>query len=730
MPIDPNHEINENDLDAPIVGVVPPSAGISGVDDVDFVDEYIPTVQTSAVTRPAPRTMEELNQQMEESNNLPSSEVLGRGDITDPNVPIKTANTNHVVSTVEGVVDVTPNTLESSIRDKEVRIREMQERMQNKQKELNELKAMAQNSQPVQPVQQAAPQPVVDTELKERMDNWTATVQQYAEKAQHASAKPAAAVTQAEEEDAGIVVVGNNSKPVEAPVEIKVVPQTKPVESPVRKQAVAQPIAQEPDDFVDLNLSTTQVEEVQNTDVPVEDLFAMDVFDANTSSTKETEQEVTPIVVPNFNAETFEKIVEHLGEIEESGSLEEKRNIRIKTSNPKSVESRVTRSSLFNSERRDAEQEALSEAFEAQHEIAQSKTIDSVTYKDSKSAKTQLNRIENGAVISSNDTFALTMALLGGIRKIYFYNSGFWAVVRPPLLSELHTYYTRCYTESATYGRLFGRLAYMPADIEISRAGLELFKKCIVQCNLENYRVDNVLERNLSSLDENTYLWGLASLMYPDGTDIEYVCVNNKCTYVDRTKVDIAKMRYNDYTRLGVDALKYCHSSETRTEADIENYKENILKHSAHYTLDNEWGVKLAEPSLYDALEFKSTFVSELSDVLELSAFDSIDQYVATRYFKLLSPWVKMLTYTNQADGKKIYMKEGLQDAVDALQLKYTDLPDLVAKHTKTTKTSYFCYSYNACPRCNQVPSSVVGSGLIPCDMQQSFFSLTTGRLV
>ena len=65
---------------------------------------------------------------------------------------------------------------------------------------------------------------------------------------------------------------------------------------------------------------------------------------------------------------------------------------------------------------------------------------------------------------------------------------------------------------------------------------------------------------------------------------------------------------------------------------------------------------------------------------------------------------------------------------VDALQLKFDNLPEIVTKHKNSTKISYYCYSYTKCPNCGSVPPSEI-EGLIPCDMQQSFFTLTTELL-
>ena len=497
-------------------------------------------------------------------------------------------------------------------------------------------------------------------------------------------------------------------------------------DTPTKKTSViAKPISTE-DEFIDLNISTIGKEEVVPVETNIEDLFTP--FDPTSPNTQTTEKDMTETVIPNITDDEFAKLIAQINAVESSNNREAQRNVGLKLRNPKSYESRAYRAIQFKSERQGLEQTALNDAIEDNHQIANSIVLDGTTYRDPKTSRSSLNRLENGAIIAEKDSFPMVMALIGGLRKVHFYNSGFWVVVRSPLVSELHTYYTRCQQETRQYGRIFGQLSYLPADIEISRAGFDLFKSCIVDSNLENWKLDDTLERNLSSDDEHTCLWALASLMYPEGAEIEYVCSNDNCHYIDRVTIDLAKIRYFDYSRLGADALKFCHSSEKRTDTDIIRYKEEILQSYKSYPIDHEWTVTIGSPSMKAALEAKSNFIDDLTMSLNLDDFTDIDSFITARYFKILSPWISQVRYTNPNDGKNIYLNYVLDKVVDALQLRYNNLPELVINHMKKSKISYFCYSYNTCPSCGAVPPSEI-KGMIPCDMQQSFFTLTTELL-
>ena len=539
-------------------------------------------------------------------------------------------------------------------------------------------------------------------------------------------------------------------KVVEEPkkVESKVIPNT-PVEPPKEKKldnekfkvteedtkkvveqkkfVIPKPIkATQDDENIDLNISSVGKEEVKQVDVNVEDLF--EPFDHTTASTQLTEDATAEMVIPNMPTEELAKYLLKINAVENSTNQEAKTTIDNKIRNRNTYEARAARAIRFKSDQQAYEQESLEEAAKEDHKVVDAISIDGTNYRDGRTSKSQLKRLESGSIIAAKDSIPLAMALIGGLRKVHFYNSGFWCIIRSPLISELHTYYTKCDQMVRSYGRMFGQISYLPADVEISQAGIDLFKSCIVKSNLENFGVGNTFENNLSCQDEDTCLWALASVMFPDGAEIEYVCSNDKCHYIDRVEVDLSKIRYFDITRLGVEALKYCHSDEIRNEADIANYKENILKHIKAYKLSDEWELSVCAPSLGELLRSKTNFISDLTLTLELDDFSSIDDYVTARYFRILSPWVNQITYTDTSTGKKILFKYNLDTITDAFQLRHDNLPDIIVKYMKETKVSYYCYPYSQCPKCGSIPPSAV-NGLIPCDIKYAFFTHTTELL-
>lgn len=501
--------------------------------------------------------------------------------------------------------------------------------------------------------------------------------------------------------------------------------------TPVRVAPVTKPMAQSDDDETLLDVHSSANEPTKPVEVDILEGL-VEPFDPTRRDTIRTNLPYTEILIPNIDEDADQNMLDRIspnGEYylqSDTYTEEEKNNITAKIIDPTSIEYRMLRSKMFNSDKQAVESEALSRAVDHNHVVTPAISIGGKTFRDKRAGESQLKALSSGDIVDGKDSFPLAMALIGGIRKVHLYNSGFWVVVRPPLLYELHTYYLRCKENTQEYGTIFGQLAYLPADVEIRQAGIDLFKTCIVQSNLVDYKIDDVFERNLSFLDYDTCLWAMASLMFPTGTSIEYVCVNKGCRKIDRQTIDLGKIRYFDMTRLGEDAIKYCYSDQKRTSEDITHYKQSILKDSETVVLNDNWTATIGVPSFYEEQKDGRNFVAEMATMIQLDSLTDVDEYLSSRYFRTLAPWINRITYTKLDDGKKVHFEDPskLPEIITALQLIDVPLPTKIKDVMENNKISYYCYSYDSCPVCHHVPKVAV-SGLIPCDMQQSFFSHT-----
>lgn len=523
-------------------------------------------------------------------------------------------------------------------------------------------------------------------------------------------------------------ISSGNTEVIETPVvEEKVIEEPKPT----KKVSVITTPSEVEEDL--LNISVDDIEPTKEVSAPKE---IQDMISAPYNPNMPGIKVSTPRAGINVPLVEEETIVNLLSDVNKRSFTEKERNILVeRLMDPDSIETRISDATNFFTNAQRFETEAVKELAEKGDELTFCKIIDNEKFYDKKAGKNQAKNIANGAVINSKDSLPFMFALISGIRQVHFYDSGFWVTVRSPRIDELHLYYTTCSTNTDTFGKMFGQMAYIPADIEIRKAGIELFKKCIINSNLANWNVGDTFEKNLSYFDYKTCLWALASLMFSDGANIDFTCLNEKCSYVDSVKVDLSKLRIYDYTRLGEEALKYCYSDEIRSEEDILNYKNNILKISSDIELTDEWILSLKVPSFYEAMQDGLEYVSELSKNIQLTDMETVTDHVAARYYRIVSPWIEKISYRNVADGKIMHFKDKsiIPNAINSLQLTARDndtsLTDKLHKFIKDNQISYYCYSYTECPNCHTAPSVAI-DGLIPCDIQQAFFTLTAERIM
>ena len=385
-----------------------------------------------------------------------------------------------------------------------------------------------------------------------------------------------------------------------------------------------------------------------------------------------------------------------------------------------------------------AEQSRSSEQFKnSKGPFGHNKVIDNKKYGDAFSGKANSKMTKPSTTMTGKQSYQTAMALICGVRKVPLYNSGFNVTIRPPLLNELHQYYVKCRSNESEFGRTFGYAAYIPADIELRRAGIDLFKNLILDSNLKDYETN--FELALTPLDYDVCLWAMASLMFPEGTTTEFFCnaiVNEKlCGNVDSAKVDISKMRFNDYSKISDEAIKYvCASGKenTRTLEDIQYYKTELLPSSEELKLNDEWTIEVGVPSFQKMIDDGEAFVADMASKIQLNRGLDVVDFLKTKYFRIFSPWITRITYLNKETGSYLHFTDPvkLPEIIEALQLDEKNIPlsSKIEEFFNKKKVTHFGYLYTKCPKCNTVPDLAV-NGVIPSDMQQNFFTLTMDRI-
>lgn len=346
-------------------------------------------------------------------------------------------------------------------------------------------------------------------------------------------------------------------------------------------------------------------------------------------------------------------------------------------------------------------------------------------------------KLKDRSVLNGSTAFKAASMLINGLRKVNLYNSGFFVVLSAARLDILTKYANSARTNLGDYGRMLGKLAFIPAGVEIRAALFDLIESIAVDSNLEGWDQPGVLRSAISSLDYNTLIWGAASLMYPRGVDIEYVCYNNlpavegkdpvQCHRIEKAKIDVGNMRYNNWSLLCAEAILYVDSKTKRTPADVKAYREKYLQDVEEVVTiseDGAWKAHLSIPTIAEAEESQRAYVAELLTVVQTGKPSEINQYIRAKYLNSFVPYVRKISYVDPKLQKEIIFNDGaaLANALDNLQLAPNiTLGDKIVDFIASKTVTHICFTHHPCPKCGQYPKDAV-SRLIACDPEFAFF--------
>lgn len=412
----------------------------------------------------------------------------------------------------------------------------------------------------------------------------------------------------------------------------------------------------------------------------------------------------------------------------------------------------ANRESLFNAQRLadvkeehekrfPGEQLKLSRAIRIKDKEGNTQEID-----DSFASKNAIfKKIEpNGAAqVQSVSSTKIASILINGYRAVRLYNSGFTVQLAAPRPDLLSVYYNSCIDRITEFGRIFGQFSFLPIGVEKRAALLDLFEACVEGSNLVDWNKPGMLRKAVSVLDIPVIAWALASLMHPKGVDIEYLCYNNndktgeRCRHVERARIDINAMRYNNWTRMSSDQVLYVTSKEKRTLEDLAKYRNEFCKsEGADFIIseDGAWAVTLRIPTAEEAENAQRTYVALLSNYVQLDKLDKVETYLRAKHYASFAPYIKRVTFTQkEEDGvsKSLYFEDAtsLENALDNIQLlDGINLPDTMLKYISSKTLTNIAFTYHPCPKCGKFPVDAV-NGLAPCDPEYAFFVWTTARL-
>lgn len=350
-------------------------------------------------------------------------------------------------------------------------------------------------------------------------------------------------------------------------------------------------------------------------------------------------------------------------------------------------------------------------------------------------SKAIFDKIAVGGMARVSDISATKVAamLVNGFRVVRLYNSGFYVQLAAPRMDILGRYYNACAKDYTSYGRIFGQFAYYPIGVETRSALFDLFEQCVEDSNLENWREPGALRKAVSWLDFPVLTWALASLIYPKGVDIEYLCFNNndttgeRCRHVEMKKIDINSMRYNNWSRMTTEQVLYCISKETRTLEDLEKYRAKYCKSDGAITpisKNGDWKANFYIPTFHESEMAQRAYIATMAEYVQLDKLTAANQYHMTKQLASLAPFTKEVLYTDPAQNKtlKFDSPDALEKSLDMIQTQADiNFIPFMEQYISDRTLTHIAFTYHPCPACEKYPVGAI-NGLVPCDPEYAFF--------
>ena len=340
-------------------------------------------------------------------------------------------------------------------------------------------------------------------------------------------------------------------------------------------------------------------------------------------------------------------------------------------------------------------------------------------------------------ILKGEDARLTFIAKLAGLRRIMLFNSGFHIVIRPMNLAEISSFFTTVDIEYKEYGRLLGGHFYLMVDYFLKQKISEILPSIVVSSNLVGWDKGTTLIDNISLHDYESIVWGILTLMYRKGINIDLICTNPECATVTKEYLcDLAKMRYHDYSKLHDSALSTVASNEPITPEQCALYRKQLSEHSGCFSIidtNNVIKVDFKTATLGEYLTAGNVLMSNMATAIN-GKLDTnnvnVSTYITGNFYKMLAPWVSQISVLND-DGTTGLVTDDLNaimDTIDLVQDKFIDFGAQFDKFVSATRVSFIVYYGMECPKCHHKASDAVND-FKPVDVQLLFFYLSYREL-
>ena len=342
---------------------------------------------------------------------------------------------------------------------------------------------------------------------------------------------------------------------------------------------------------------------------------------------------------------------------------------------------------------------------------------------------------DNSPILNGAEAKQTLIARMGGLLKVYLYNSGFWISVKSLNISELNDFYNSVDINENEYGRILGGYSYLTTDIYIKEKFAELIPTMVVDSNLKDWNKNDNLINNISIHDYETLLWSACCMQFKEGVEIGVVC--SKCEYVEtNTKFDLKKLKLTNFDRIPEKALKFLRSPEIKTSGMLKEYREQYLGFSEEIIKD-KYLLRTHVPTLGEYLKRGIELVAELIASIRGDANmknDDILRTISIYFYPMLSPWIGSLSVlkddntidftTMDSDTILLFLSEYKRTETRKDEDKFVEK---ILDFIKVSQLTFICASAIECPKCKT--KIINESNLFPVDAQELFFMITCQQI-
>lgn len=349
--------------------------------------------------------------------------------------------------------------------------------------------------------------------------------------------------------------------------------------------------------------------------------------------------------------------------------------------------------------------------------------------------------------VSGDEALRVFTTITGGLRRVVLWNSGFTINIKNLSIQVLSSFFKEMHARDYEYGKDYGGFYYQFADLSITNYIIDrLLPLAITGSNYIDYKDKVKLRKAIAFQDYPVILWALAAMMYPDGTNIKYICSEENCRHIEEARIDLEKLRLNNEDLINDDMRNFMndHAKTKVTDEDLAKYRElTKLDRDVEFEYGDleatkkKWKVTFKQCSLDEYMTTGDNYHKELRSRASITSREEVIQFITYNQFQQYLPWIKSLTLSTDVKGKMktftVENNEANADTINAMldefMLNVPKFGDYVKDYILSTKISHIAFFFPKCPKCGAVPVNSYG-GFIPYDPMQSFFTLGLTRLL